>query len=80
VQRGDAAEAQRLDAEMKPLWDLFKEFSSLRVVYAAVELLDLCKAQPPRPILPLRDAARRRVEAALRELRLISSGADRAVA
>jgi 4-hydroxy-tetrahydrodipicolinate synthase len=80
VQRGDAGEAQRLDAEMKPLWDLFKEFSSLRAVYAAVEVLGLCKAQPPRPILSLPDAARIRVEAVLRELRLIGSGADRAVA
>ena len=82
VQRGNAAEARRLDAEMKPLWDLFREFSSLRVVYAALEVLGLCKAQPPRPILPLPDAARRRVAAVLRELKLLSqtSEADRSVA
>jgi 4-hydroxy-tetrahydrodipicolinate synthase len=82
VQRGNAAEARRLDAEMKPLWDLFREFSSLRVVYAALEVLGLCKAKPPRPILPLPDAARRRVAAVLRELKLLSqtSEADRSVA
>ena len=68
VQRGDAGETQRLDAEMKPLWDLFKEFSSFRVVYAAVEVLGLCKAQPPRPILPLPDATRSRFEAALKRV------------
>jgi len=70
VQRGNAAEARRLDAEMKPLWDLFREFSSLRVIYAAVEVLGLSGTHPPRPILPLSNAARERVAVVLRELKL----------
>ena len=50
---GDAAEARRLDAAMRPLWDLFRAHSSLRVVYAAAEALGICRAEPPRPVLPL---------------------------
>lgn len=70
VQRGDAAEARRLDAALRPLWALFREFSSLRVAYAAADLLGLCHAEPPRPILPLRGAARQRVADALEALGL----------
>jgi 4-hydroxy-tetrahydrodipicolinate synthase len=61
VRRGDATEARRLDARLGPLWDLFREFSSLRVMYASADLLGICHAQPPRPILPLSRAARQRV-------------------
>jgi 4-hydroxy-tetrahydrodipicolinate synthase len=53
VHSGNAAEARRLNAHLQPLWDLFKEFSSLRVVYAIAELRGICSAEPPRPILPL---------------------------
>ncbi|MCV3211034.1 dihydrodipicolinate synthase family protein [Mesorhizobium sp. YC-39] len=65
AQQGDAAEARRIDATLSPLWSLFQEFSSLRVVYALAELLDICRADPPRPILPLPAAAKDRVAAAL---------------
>lgn len=65
VQAGDAAEARRLDTRLQPLWHLFTEFSSLRVTYAAANLLGICVTQPPRPILPLPDAALRRVEAVM---------------
>ncbi len=61
VRRGDGDEARRLDAALTPLWDLFRAHSSLRVVYAAAEALDLCRADPPRPILPLPQAIRREV-------------------
>ncbi|MER8575768.1 hypothetical protein NKG99_32180 [Mesorhizobium sp. M1409] len=45
AQQGGAAEARRIDATLAPLWShLFKEFSSLRVVYALAELLDICRA------------------------------------
>ncbi|GEP04977.1 dihydrodipicolinate synthase family protein [Methylobacterium oxalidis] len=70
VRAGDAAEARRLDARMRPLWDLFRAFSSLRVVYACADLMGLCHAAPPRPILPLPEAARQRVAGALRALDL----------
>ncbi len=57
----DQAEARRLDAALQPLWDLFKTHSSLRVVYAAADVLGLCRAAPPRPILPLAPEIRHRI-------------------
>ena len=70
VQRGDADEARRLDERLKPLWDLFTEFSSLRVTYAAVNLLGICSASPPRPILSLGKAAQQRIGQTLEMLEL----------
>ena len=61
VEAGDAAEARRLNARLEPLWDLFRTYSSLRVIYACADLLGLCRAAPPRPILPLAGEARQRV-------------------
>ena len=70
AQSGDAAAARRLNASMEPLWALFKEFSSLRVIYACADLLDICHAEPPRPILPLSEAARQRVAETIEALGL----------
>ncbi|MET7244297.1 dihydrodipicolinate synthase family protein [Methylobacterium sp. EM32] len=70
VQRGDAAEARRLDARLAPLWALFREYSSLRVMFVCADLLDLCHAAPPRPILPLGEEARQRVAEVIRALDL----------
>lgn len=50
---GDAAETTRLQAVFQPLWSLFRAHGSLRVVYAAANLMGLTDAQPPRPILPM---------------------------
>lgn len=69
VQAGDVAEARRLDTAMQPLWTLFKEFSSLRVMYAAAAINGV-RATPPRPILPLPDAVQARIGTVLRELAL----------
>jgi 4-hydroxy-tetrahydrodipicolinate synthase len=68
VQQGNAEEARRLDAELAPIWQLFKEFSGLRVVYALAERLDICRAEPPRPILPIPDTAKHRVFETLERL------------
>lgn len=62
---GDAAETARLDALFHPLWDLFKTHGSLRVVYAAANLMRLTAARPPLPILPLDPQAIRATEAAI---------------
>jgi 4-hydroxy-tetrahydrodipicolinate synthase len=70
VRNGDAAEARRLNERLEPLWNLFKEFSSLRVIYASADALGICRAEPPRPILPLTGAARQRVADALKVLDL----------
>lgn len=68
AQRGDAEEARRRDVAMQPLWDLFRRHTSLRVVYAAADFLGLCRAEPPRPILPLSAEARGEVAAVVRRL------------
>jgi 4-hydroxy-tetrahydrodipicolinate synthase len=70
IDRGDIETARRLDRMLQPLWDLFQAFSSLRVVYAAANLLGLCVAQPPRPIMPLCGPARDRVADVLDSLAL----------
>jgi 4-hydroxy-tetrahydrodipicolinate synthase len=71
VRRGDFEAARKLDRKLQPLWDLFQAFSSLRVVYAAANLLGLSTAQPPRPILPLTGPALARVAGVLESLALI---------
>jgi 4-hydroxy-tetrahydrodipicolinate synthase len=68
AQAGDEAEVARWNAQFQPLWDLFKELSSLRVMYAAADILGICRAEPPRPMLPLPPAAYQRVAAALEML------------
>lgn len=65
---GDTAEARRIDGLFQPLWRLFKEFGSLRVVYAAAHILSLTRAEAPRPILPLSEEANRRIAAVLEGL------------
>lgn len=70
VEAGDAAEAQRLNARLEPLWGLFRTYSSLRVIYACADLLGLCRTAPPRPILPLAGEARRQVADTLAALEL----------
>ncbi len=65
AQAGNAEEARRIDGRMQPLWALFREFGSLRVVYAAANRLGLSNAVPPRPILPISGAELGRVAAAL---------------
>lgn len=68
ARQGEAEEARRLDAELAPIWDLFKRFSSLRVVYALADQLDICHAEPPRPILPLANKAVRQIADVLTRL------------
>jgi 4-hydroxy-tetrahydrodipicolinate synthase len=68
AQAGDRAETQRINSPFEPFWTLFRELSSYRVVHAAANLLDLSRFDPPRPILPLSQADRLRVQAALEAL------------
>ena len=65
AQAGDAAEVERISALFEPLWALFRELTSYRIVYAAANAMGLTSAQPPRPILPLTAADRERVMAAI---------------
>ena len=68
AQAGESAKVEDLDGRLQPLWALFKELSSLRVIFAASEILGLCSRRPPRPILPLSGADYDRVAHALNAL------------
>lgn len=66
----DADQARHLHQRLQPLWEMFIAFGSLRVMHAAARLLELCSADPLRPILPLDEAARARLAQVLRTLEL----------
>lgn len=68
AQLGDLNEVARIDGLLQPLWSLFKELSSFRVMYAGANHLGLTQAQPPRPILPLGKADQLRVADVLERL------------
>lgn len=70
VRHGDAGKAQQLNEGLKPLWDLFIEYSSLRVVYAAGKPIGYLPRRPARPILPLPEAAQQQVRRTLAALAL----------
>ncbi|MEC5344915.1 dihydrodipicolinate synthase family protein [Brenneria populi] len=71
AQAGDAKLALRLSERLKPLWDLFGKYGSLRVAASAAELMGLV-ASPclPLPLNALDGADRRRLAALLDELAL----------
>jgi len=58
---GDRNEARRLDGLLEPLWKMFKEFGSIRVVYTLVEHVLSAQSELPRPLLPLAPTERQRV-------------------
>ncbi len=68
AQSGAAAEVAAIEARFQPLFSLFKELSSYRVMYAAAEILGLGDFKPPTPILPLDGRHRARIAAALETL------------
>jgi 4-hydroxy-tetrahydrodipicolinate synthase len=51
-----------------PVWDLCRLFSSLRVVYALVGLLDICRTESPRPLSSFSDSVKRQVTECLSQL------------
>ncbi|MFL5331915.1 MAG: dihydrodipicolinate synthase family protein [Geminicoccaceae bacterium] len=70
AQAGDATEVARIDGRLQPLWSLFREHSSYRVMHLAAALAGIPNAAPPRPVLPLTGQAARSVEQVLNELTL----------
>lgn len=68
TQTGDQTEAARIDQAFAPLWSLFKEFGSYRVMFTIAQCLGLGTISPPRPILPLGPENRERVREALEML------------
>ncbi|MGM5055891.1 dihydrodipicolinate synthase family protein [Rhizobium sp. 814_E9_N1_1] len=70
---GEDGEVRRLDDLLQPLWQTFKAFGSLRVIYTLIDLLSLAKAELPRPLLPLGPMDRQRVLAAVEPLIALES-------
>ncbi len=64
----DATTCRAQNARLQPLWDLFAEHSSLRIMYAAAQILGLTSCEPPRPILPVPDGVLARLSQVVREL------------
>lgn len=64
AQAGNTDAVRKIDARLAALWDTFKAFGSLRVMYVLVELTGLGRLAPPRPILPLEGKPREKVVAA----------------
>lgn len=69
---GNTAEARRIDHAFRPMWDLFRQFGSFRVMHALADVLDLGRLAPPRPVLPMPASERGRLEAAVRALDVIA--------
>jgi 4-hydroxy-tetrahydrodipicolinate synthase len=68
AQAGDTKEVGRINDAFAPLWALFKEFGSFRVMYTIADLIGLGRFAPPRPVLGLPEQARGRVREALESL------------
>ncbi|WP_245413818.1 dihydrodipicolinate synthase family protein [Fulvimarina endophytica] len=58
---GDEREARRLDEELRPLWETFRAYGSLRVIYVLRDALGMEPAALPLPLRPLAPEARDRV-------------------
>lgn len=65
---GDIQETVRINRAFEPLWQLFKEFGSFRVMYAIADDLDGNEIEPPRPVQPLAADALQKVQVALKAL------------
>ncbi|MGR9478040.1 dihydrodipicolinate synthase family protein [Rhizobium leguminosarum] len=70
---GEDGKVRRLDDLLQPLWQTFKAFGSLRVIYTLIDLLSLAKAELPRPLLPLGPMDRQRVLEAVEPLIALES-------
>jgi len=71
AQAGKADEAAQLSARLEPLWALFRQHGSLRVVAAIAEQLGLIGAQNlPLPVRKLSDDVRANVNSIVAELEL----------
>lgn len=68
AKNGEADKVRRIDAALAPLWETFKAYGSLRVMYALLDIIALAKAELPRPLLPLGPEGCRRLAAAVEPL------------
>jgi len=65
AQGGEVDRVAELNQQLAPLWQLFQTLSSLRVMYAAADILGICQPVLPRPLLGLNSAECRQVEQVL---------------
>ena len=70
AQAGNANEVARIDDLLQPVWDLFKAYTSFRVVHLAASLAGIPNAQPVRPVLSLSGPAAADATRVLEELAL----------
>lgn len=68
AQAGNGDEARRLNDTLQPVWDLFQKYTSYRTMYEMARQLDLCEAEPPRPILPVCGAGKADIASVLEKL------------
>ncbi|UWX96877.1 dihydrodipicolinate synthase family protein [Arthrobacter zhaoxinii] len=72
AQAGDAGTVRKLSEELEPLWNLFAEFGSLRVISAiAAQLGLLPQDNLPAPLQPLGEAVQGRLALVLSDLELV---------
>ena len=67
---GDTAEVGRIHAQLQPMWRLFRDHTSFRVVHMAAAMAGIPNAHPCRPVLPLSGASARDVQDELARLDL----------
>lgn len=65
IEANDTNETARINRQLQPFFELFRQLGSLRVAYAAVAELGLGSVSPPKPILPISGTDVRRVAKAL---------------
>lgn len=65
---GDTAEAERINTILQPIWRLFRDYTSFRVVHEIASQIVPIDIQPPRPVLPVCETAKSDIAAVLRSL------------
>lgn len=71
ARQGNSDTAIQLSSHLQPLWDLFKQHGSLRVVAAAAEIIGLVQSPSlPLPVRAVQGAARSAVSSVIQDLNL----------
>ena len=70
ARKGDTEEVRRIGERLQPIWDLFKDYTSFRVVHLAARMAGIPNAHPCRPVLPLSGEKASAVQAVLEQCAL----------